>query len=67
MRCYKCSYNSICGDSDFFMDCTTYFPVPVCECGCTMQEISIGKNIDTNKQVILFSCVICYKEVEIEV
>lgn len=59
MKCYKCSYNSVCGGSDFFMDCDIYSPIPVCQCGCTMDEVTLGKNIDTDRYTLLFTCPDC--------
>ena len=67
MRCYKCTYNSLCGGSDFFMDCDFYNPVPVCTCGCTMNEVIIGKNIDNDKKAIVFICPKCFEEAEVEI
>lgn len=65
MRCCKCTYNSLCGGSDFLMECESYSPVPVCICGCTMDEVTIGKNSDNGKEVILFVCSECSGQVEV--
>lgn len=51
-------YSSDYINTVYFNEEDLFYP-PVCECGCTMIGVALGKDIELNRYVELFSCPEC--------